>query len=83
MKLSRDKALIITGAWILVMWLLLFTRNFPLIIIGFVLLAIPLALVFWGRQPWKRSQRVAVIVELIVVAPILVLLVMTALIAFK
>ncbi|MCL2655409.1 MAG: hypothetical protein FWD65_06920 [Coriobacteriia bacterium] len=79
MKFSRDKALIITGAWILVMWLSLFTRNFPFIIIIFLLLAIPLALVFWDRHPWKRRQIVTVIIELVVAAPILVLLIMTAL----
>ncbi|MCL2882710.1 MAG: hypothetical protein FWF45_07510 [Coriobacteriia bacterium] len=83
MKLSRDKALIFTGAWVLVMWLTLFTRNFPLIVIAFALLAIPLALVFWGKRPWRRRQRVAVIIELILVAPIVVLLIMTAFIASR
>jgi len=75
----RDKALILTGAWVLVLWGLLFTRNFPVIVIGFVSLAIPLALVFWQKGPWEKHQRVTLIVELVLVAPIVVLLLMTAL----
>jgi len=83
MRISRDKALIAMGAWVLVVWLLLFTRNFPVIVIGFMLLLVPLLLVFWDKHPWKRYQRITLIVELIVASPIVVLLVMTAFLALK
>lgn len=74
----RDKGLIATGIWILVMWGSLFTRNFPVIIAGFIPLVVFFIFVFWRKDRWKRHQKVAVIVELVLVAPILVLLVMTA-----
>jgi len=80
---NRDRALILTGAWVLVMWLSLFLRIFPVILLGLVLLLIPLVFVFWGKQPWKRYQRVAVIIELILVAPIVVLLIMTAILSLR
>ena len=76
----RDRALVFTGFWTLVTWVLLFTRDFSVIVIGFILLAIPLALVFWQGDPWKRYQRVIIIIELLLILPVLILLIMTSVI---